>query len=193
MSDKKKNAEFVLGLSADEQLLWSGRPPQGVMLRSSDILMIPFSLLWTGFACMWMVVASVGGPFALFGVPFVLVGLYTMFGRFIVDALERQNTVYALTNERVIISTSLFGRRIKSLSLRTLVDVTLQLKRPGGGTIVFGPSNWQGELYRGTRWPGMEKDTAPAFEAIEDAAQVYQQIRQAQSKLGAGEQPGGTW
>src|SRR4051794_20349416 len=93
-------------LASDEQVIWSGRPSQGFLLRPGDALTIPFSILWAGFAFFWE--AGVVGShapllFSLFGVPFVLAGLYITIGRFFYDAHQRSQTVYALTNERVII------------------------------------------------------------------------------------------
>ncbi len=128
-----------------EQLLWYGRPKQGIRLRAIDALLIPFSLMWCGFAIFWEVTAlTMGAPFffALWGIPFVLVGLYFVFGRFLVEAKGREKTYYGVTDERIIIVSGLFSRKVKSLNLRTLSDVSLTEKADGSGTITFGPTRW---------------------------------------------------
>ena len=122
-------------LDPDERLIWSGSPAQGIKFRGSDIFMIPFSLLWGGFAIFWEYSAIRGGAplfFALWGVPFVIVGLHMIFGRFVIDAKIREKTFYGLTDERVLIVSGLFKKKIKSLSLRTLDDVSFS--DHGGGT-----------------------------------------------------------
>src|SRR5436190_24226654 len=87
-------------LSSDEKLIWTGKPRTGVLFRSSDAFLIPFSLLWCGFAVFWeTMVLSTGFafPFALVGIPFVLIALYITVGRFFIDVKRRANTVYGIT------------------------------------------------------------------------------------------------
>lgn len=168
-------------LSRSEKLLWSGRPRQGVYLGPKDLLLIPFSLMWGGFACFWeFSVVTSGAPvfFELWGIPFVLIGLYLIVGRFFFDAKLRSTTYYGLSNERVIIVAGVFSRKVKSLQLRTLSDVSLSESKDGVGTITFGPTVgwWLGA----SGWPGARKSQPPAFESVAGARSVFDQIRQAQ-------------
>ena len=170
-------------LASNERLLWSGRPAQGIVFRSSDLLMIPFSLLWGGFAVFWeySVVVTARAPFffILWGIPFVGVGLYMIFGRFFLDARQRANTVYGVTNQRVIIVSGLLTTKTKSLNLRTLSDLSLDEKSNGGGSVSFGPSTGAARWPAGMAWPGMPAP-APAFELIDNPRSVYELIRKAQ-------------
>lgn len=91
----------------DETLLWTGRPDPAKHLTGGDLFLIPFSLLWTGFAIFWMGAALAGGaplPFALFGLPFVALGLYLVFGRFVVKARRKRQTAYGLTTRRALVA-----------------------------------------------------------------------------------------
>src|SRR5215469_2573528 len=108
---------IVRELEAGESLLWSGQPRKGIVFRSSDLFLIPFSIFWGGFALFWegSVLSEArrsGNSISLFmvlwGIPFVLIGLYLMFFRFIVDARRREHTCYGLTDRRAIIVTGLF-------------------------------------------------------------------------------------
>lgn len=185
--------EMAGELDAGETLLWAGRPKGGFVLRGSDVFMIPFSIFWCGFAIFWMIGASgalwegKGDPapvnyvFPLFGLPFVAIGLYMVFGRFLVDRAQRERTTYGVTNERVIIKSGLFSRTVKSINLRTMSDITLKERGDGSGMITFGASHPMHLMFEGMNWwPGVNQYQSPGFEFIPDAKQVYQIIRRQQ-------------
>jgi hypothetical protein len=114
----------------------------------------------------------------------VLVGLYITVGRFFIDARERSRTVYAVTDERVLIVSGKDGNHVRSLDLRTLSNVSLQRNMQGVGTITFGPEHPAYVRSAGGMqgWPGAY--TTPRFERIPDAKTVYDLIREAQKRAG---------
>ncbi len=183
---------FQPHLSTDETLLWSGQPRQGIFLRGSDALLIPFSLIWGGFALVWEGTVlfqfffgskSASPPglmafiFPLFGLPFVFVGLYLIFGRFFVDSWMRRRTWYGVTNQRVLIKSGLFSSNLKSLNLRSQSDISLTEKNDGTGTITFGnlPFFWMAN----SSWPGMNRHVIPTLDNIAGAKSVYDLISRA--------------
>lgn len=171
-------------LDTTERLLWAGRPKRGVVFHGTDIFLIPFSLAWCGFA-LFMFVAVVSAkdvppsPFLVIPGLFVVIGLYIVAGRFWLDAWRRKNTVYGVTNERVVIRSGGIRSSLKSLNLRTLSDITLNEKPNGEGTIMLGPQTMWDSWYRGFSMPGMPAMT-PAFEGVKDAKSVFDLLRQAQ-------------
>jgi hypothetical protein len=183
MTNYDIEAELRPHLSSGERFLWTGKPKTGIVFRSSDIIMIPFSLFWAGFAVVWeSMVIVMGAPFIfkIWGIPFVLVGLYITIGRFFADAVNRANTRYGLTQERIIIKSGIFKSEIKSLNIKSLSDITLNQKPDNSGTITLGPVN-----NRIVMMPGKEWNTAtqpPCLEFIDDVREVYDKILRLQSQ-----------
>ncbi len=172
-------------LEPNETLMWAGRPPQGLLFRKSDLLMIPFSLVWGGFAVFWETMAySSGAPsyFLIFGGAFVLMGLYITIGRFGYDALKRKNTIYGLTTERALILSGVFDRSVRSVNLKSTADITLEQKPNGRGTITFGPLYSSRSFMGNSSWPGAGQQAVPSFELIENVRSVYQMVQAAQRK-----------
>lgn len=174
----KRNIQSELRqhIDSNEVLLWTGQPKKGILFRSADIFLIPFSILWCGFAIFWVVMASQsGGLFALFGVPFVIIGLVFVFGRFIIDAKQRESTFYGLTEDRIIIKSGVFSKNVKSLNIKTLSDIEYNEKNDGTGTISIGPKNpmmiWGNGM---SWWPGMKSNTQ--LDSISEVRKVYNQI-----------------
>ncbi|HXH40373.1 MAG TPA: hypothetical protein VNN08_17215, partial [Thermoanaerobaculia bacterium] len=97
-------------------------------------------------------------------------------GRFFVDARIRERTAYGVTNERIVIVSGLFKSSVKSLSLRTLSDISLDERDDGSGTITFGPAQTSALFVAGRG----ARQQSPAFEGIVNARSVQQTIRDAQ-------------
>jgi Bacterial PH domain len=172
-------------LAPGEQIIWSGQPRQGLVLRGSDAFAIPFALFFFGFSVFWMHGAAKSGaplPFVMFGIPFVLVGAYLVFGRFFVEAKQRARTFYAVTPNRVIICSGIFSKAIKSLPLKTLQDLSLSERSDGAGTITFGAQHPFASMFGGMPgWPGTEQYLGPRFDLVPQARGVYESIRKAQA------------
>jgi hypothetical protein len=167
--------ELLPELGGDERLLWSGRPRQGVRFQASDILMIPFSLMWGGFAIFWEAsVLTRPSPLLLklWGIPFVLMGLYITVGRFFHDSYRRAHTLYGVTGQRAIIISGVRSREVRSIDFRRLDLMSLDERADKSGTLTFGPAN----PMRSGRHPRQ-----PAFEMIEKVREVYDLIRENQA------------
>lgn len=166
-------------LGRDERLLWSGVPRRGIVFRSSDVIAIPFSLLWGGFAMFWeysVLTTSAPSFFGIWGVPFVLMGLYMIVGRFFADAYLRGRTQYGVTNQRVIIVSGMLSREVKSLPLAPMADITLNEQSNRAGSIQFGPTPPGRSWMVGTPWPGATRSQPPRFDLIGNVREVYDLI-----------------
>jgi hypothetical protein len=180
-ADDEKVEFLRRSLRDGEQLLWAGQAPQGWRLTLPDMFLIPFSLIWGGFAIFWEYgVLNMPGPvdlfFALWGLPFVILGLYLIVGRFWVDALRRKNSLYAVTDRRILIQSGILAPQLQSLDARTLSNVQLTEYGDGRGTIMFGNAN---TLFMPTirvSWPGADRGAPPYFDTIENARGVYEII-----------------
>lgn len=169
--------ELKSNLTANEKLVWAGKPKTGIVLRKSDAFLIPFSLFWAGFAIFWETgVVSGNTPFffKLWGIPFVVVGLYMTVGRFFVDAKKRANTVYGITKDRIIIKSGIFSQDITSLNIRSIMDITFSQKNDNSGTIILGPTDLRYSMLQGVEWPGVKQ--ANSLDLIEDVKSVYDKI-----------------
>jgi hypothetical protein len=177
MTDSDIDHVLKSHLTESEKLIWTGRPRRGVSFRNTDIYLIPFSLLWCGFAIFWELNAlRTEAPlfFKIWGIPFILVGIYITIGRFLFDAQKRANTIYGITNDRIIIRSGIFSKEIKSLNIRSLTDITIKEKSDNSGTITLASASYWNPIMQGMDWPGVKQP--PALEMIENVKHVYDKI-----------------
>ena len=180
--------EIIRELTDSEKVLWSGQPKQGIVFRTFDLFVVPFSVVWCGIAIFIFFQAARGQKapifFDLFSFVFVLIGIYIVVGRFLTEARQRSRTFYAVTNDRVIIISGLFGRTLKSIELKSLGEMSLSERNSGSGSIVFGNSSPMDWMFGAMpAWPGTQGRFASRFDLIADVRSVYEIIRSARRAL----------
>ena len=86
--------------------------------------------------------------FVLWGVPFVAIGLYMIFGRFVVKKRRKLVTAYGLTDERALIAV---GERSLSDSPVTHTPVSIERSRDGRHvTVKFGSQGRANNVWSNT-------------------------------------------
>lgn len=140
-ADLVPEEQLACHLGPQEKLLRAGRPSLALVLRAHDFYFIPFSLVLCVMAVLWggtALTKPMGFGFTIIGILLVFLAFYLCFVRFFVDMRQRECIFYGVTNERVIIVYGVFARRVKSLSLNTLSQTSLNERRNGAGSISFG-------------------------------------------------------
>lgn len=138
-------------LQSGESLSWAGPADP----RRSALSALPASLFgipFAGFALFWMSmafrathamnrsahnpVASGFSVFPLFGVPFLLIGMAIVLAP-LWAFLKAKNTVYAVTNHRVMVITGSNSQKVKSLLPADILSVDQRERPDGSGDIML--------------------------------------------------------
>lgn len=117
--------------------------------------------------------------FLLWGTPFVLMGLYLIFGRFLVKRYVKLHTVYAVTDRRVIAVSTGFRRSVRSLSIKRLPGLEVSTGSGRAGSVTFGQWHGFAGMYANTGldWFGFGMGQRPmAFYDLDDARAVYELV-----------------
>lgn len=181
-------------LLPSESIVWSGEPIRHKLLRGQDALLIPFSLFWGGFAIFWEASAfriAAEDPVAvLFGLPFVAVGLYLIFGRFIVRAIASRRTRYLVTDRRVVITGGVTGRAVGTAYLAALPPPVSTENEDGSGDLAFGAFESYFSGFGGRRrnngFFGTDPLMPPRFRDIPDVLRVRDLIATRQAAVRQG-------
>ena len=189
-------------LHPGESILWMGQPQSGLLWRRSDWLLLPLSIILCGLACWlegWIIILLVEAApilndslglflflgllfFAMLCLPLVLVGLFLMIGRFFFDRMRRSRTLYAVTNQRVLIATFILKQRVKTVPLDKKVNLRLEINKSDRGSIYLSVDAFLWWILMGPPWwlpfwPDVEVYQPPFLERIEKPAEVYEILK----------------
>jgi len=176
-------------LRPGEQLLWCGRPDPALFFAATDIIAVPFSLVWLGIAVLWETgTQSIGAPavFRALGVPFVLIGVYLVAGRFVTRWVRKRRTIYGITGQRVIVQT---GSTFKETPVQG-GSMTVRRRRNGrhatvafepfGSYYAYSPPTMTGPPINGTGMPSM---TAGSSRRVAPGSLVFADVADADAML----------
>lgn len=166
-----------------ERLIWADRPIVSVR-RLPDLGRILFGFIFGGFAVFWTSAAWLasrgtddvffGTLFPLFGLPFIAVGVGIAVSG-MKSWSERGGTVYALSDQRVLIVSTRSRRTVRWLDLKAIRGVERKDGTDGVGTITL--------LVEGS---DMRSEILPG---IPEAARVGAEIGRLRRQAAAAEAP----
>lgn len=161
-------------LAAGEAILWRGKPKRSAFIATKSLTMLPIAIVWLCFDSTFIVAAlNNDGPWFL--IPFMLLHLapvWIWLGSTLTAGKRWRNTMYYVTNRRIIIQggffavneTSIFYKDLRNAQLRIgLLDHLFHT-----GSIVFDSS---------MILHGNKQQKGPYFENLENAQNVYERIQ----------------
>lgn len=174
-------SEIIDQIEGDERLLWADKPATGIKFRKTDIFIFLFSLLWLSFSIFWTYMAAKSSIiFALFGTPFILIGIHLLVARYFFDAISRKNTVYGLTNKRIIKKSGIFKKSYNSIFLTSLPSLSYTEGSNGSGDISFGQTI---ESFKKSRKNNRSNFPIARIEFIPNVRSVHNKIADAKSRI----------
>lgn len=183
---KRKSNIFQDELLEGEEILWMDKPQAWKLLNVYDLYLIPVSVFWCAIVFSFWQTSG----FFVFILPHTLIGLYMLFGRFIVKYLRNRRTYYAITDRRILIMTGLLARKFQTFAIDTLPALDKSIGFGGIGTISFGiePTRpWWTRRQANYANTGMEffGYSVTAFYDIANANEVYRLISELQHRYSA--------
>lgn len=170
------HTKFENELSTNEEILWTGQPNDSMHFTKSDLFFIPVSILWLAI-CFWMrsTANTAGLSNILLDLVFPAVGLYYLFGRFILKNYRKKKTYYAVTNKRAIVVSEAFAREVTSYFFDHTSKIRKSLRANGHGTLQFGESDWRAD-FQGNTGLDISNNTSVNFYDIPDIEAVHKLI-----------------
>ncbi|MEV6910256.1 hypothetical protein [Amycolatopsis sp. NPDC051071] len=130
--------EGQIDLLPGERVIWAGQPVRRPLFNPGDRFNVPFGLLWLGGVTLFFFYHHDTAFQLAAWVVLTVAGVFHLVGRPLIRCLRLASTTYAVTDGRVIATSSLVGRKEESALLAELDDPVVTPGPGKTGTITFG-------------------------------------------------------
>lgn len=174
MHEDFEYSQRIPALAAGEAILWRGKPKRSAFIASKSLTMLPIAIVWLCFDSTF-IVAALNNDGLWFLIPFMLLHLapvWIWLGSTLTAGKRWRNTMYYVTNRRIIIQGGFFAINENSIFYKDLQNAQLRIGLLDHlfhtGSIVF--DNFM--ILHGNK-----QQKGPYFENLENAQDVYQRIQ----------------
>jgi hypothetical protein len=168
--DSNLQQEFSAYLLPNEELLWVEKPVQGFRTQMEDWYLVTNFVIWCCFILVLFRKSGIEEIIHVIQLSLILSILYQLIFRYYYDLLKRKNSVYGISNQRILIKSGILNSEVTTLDIKNLPPVSLIHFKENKGSIKFGEdvSTGIGKSIR--------VHYAPKFDTIEEVSSVYQLI-----------------
>lgn len=166
------STENMPSLSADERIIWSGKPKKSAYVATKSLTMLPIAIVWLIIDSGFIASSITEGELLFFIIPFFalhLTPVWIWLANFLTARKRWKNTTYYVTNKRIIVQTGFFAVNETTLFYKDLRNVQLHIgfldKIFKTGDICFDETTYNG------------KDLGCIFEDLSEANEIYNRIQ----------------
>ncbi len=164
--------ETSVVLKPGDEILWQGRPEQGVLITRGRLIFTAIGLTLIVLGLWLMLTVRMSGP--ILGLPLLLYGLYMGVWQWISDKKRRAKTYYAITTTRALIV-----YHPRAMAYQILPKSPIKLIKGKYDRVLFASERVIGvQLGSHRRWV--------AFRDLADGQEPYDILKQIQARVGAG-------
>lgn len=177
MYEEYGNSQRAPALAAGETILWRGKPKKSAFIAGRSLTMLPIAVIWLILDMGFISTAfGGGGGMLMFMIPFFalhLMPVWIWLGSTLTAGKRWKNTMYYVTNRRIIIQSGFLAVNENSLFYKDMGNAQLYIglmdKFFGTGTIVLDDGYYDRRNRR--NHPGTR------LEHLEDAKSAYDRIQ----------------
>ena len=176
MYEEYGNSQRKPALAAGETVLWRGKPKKSAFIAGRSLTMLPIAVIWLIIDMGFIANAFSGGEMLFFLIPFFalhLMPVWIWLGSTLTAGKRWKNTMYYVTNRRIIIQSGFLAVNENSLFYKDMGNAQLYIglmdKFFGTGTIVLDDGYYDRRSRR--NHPGTR------LEHLEDAKSAYDRIQ----------------
>lgn len=177
MYEEYRENQRKIALAAGEAILWRGKPKKGPFIASRSLTLLPIAVLWLIVDLGFVGVSIFSGDAPWFLIPFLalhMMPVWLWLGNTLTAGKRWKNTMYYVTNRRIIVQSGFFAVNEKSVFYKDIRNAQLQIglidKISGTGSIVLDDGYYD---YRNKK-----DQQGTKLENLEDAQSAYSRIQQ---------------